>query len=139
MLEKTTIPAGSVCWNRTRSLCSKGAICVGLQLSSASGERYRGPVELPVVGGAPRELDASQVGLALKGDARAAGLLDRYGRSHTYLRISVIEKCNLRCRYCMPEQGVPLQYRSEEHTSELQSPDHLVCRLLLEKKNAIAI
>src|SRR5258708_22518246 len=28
--------------------------------------------------------------------------------------------------------GIP---RSEEHTSELQSPDHLVCRLLLEKKN----
>src|SRR5258708_9233115 len=27
-----------------------------------------------------------------------------------------------------------LQMRSEEHTSELQSPDHLVCRLLLEKK-----
>src|SRR5258708_31473785 len=27
-----------------------------------------------------------------------------------------------------------LQQRSEEHTSELQSPDHLVCRLLLEKK-----
>src|SRR5258708_35145621 len=26
------------------------------------------------------------------------------------------------------------EYRSEEHTSELQSPDHLVCRLLLEKK-----
>src|SRR5258708_23971777 len=25
-------------------------------------------------------------------------------------------------------------YKSEEHTSELQSPDHLVCRLLLEKK-----
>src|SRR5207244_4685810 len=28
-----------------------------------------------------------------------------------------------------------LAVRSEEHTSELQSPDHLVCRLLLEKKN----
>src|SRR5258708_39537064 len=28
----------------------------------------------------------------------------------------------------------PCQNRSEEHTSELQSPDHLVCRLLLEKK-----
>src|SRR5258708_18702298 len=27
-----------------------------------------------------------------------------------------------------------MQKRSEEHTSELQSPDHLVCRLLLEKK-----
>src|SRR5947208_6993280 len=29
---------------------------------------------------------------------------------------------------------VPALRRSEEHTSELQSPDHLVCRLLLEKK-----
>src|SRR5258708_21151556 len=30
--------------------------------------------------------------------------------------------------------GVAAARRSEEHTSELQSPDHLVCRLLLEKK-----
>src|SRR5258708_27011017 len=30
-----------------------------------------------------------------------------------------------------------LLLRSEEHTSELQSPDHLVCRLLLEKKKTI--
>src|SRR5258708_25682133 len=29
--------------------------------------------------------------------------------------------------------------RSEEHTSELQSPDHLVCRLLLEKKKTLTI
>src|SRR5258708_17120049 len=33
----------------------------------------------------------------------------------------------------------PLPARSEEHTSELQSPDHLVCRLLLEKKKSAAI
>src|SRR5258708_26721065 len=32
------------------------------------------------------------------------------------------------------EKRIP---RSEEHTSELQSPDHLVCRLLLEKKKKI--
>src|SRR5258708_11285423 len=36
------------------------------------------------------------------------------------------------------KQNIPLihrpTFRSEEHTSELQSPDHLVCRLLLEKK-----
>src|SRR5258708_16268907 len=31
--------------------------------------------------------------------------------------------------------GCLLINRSEEHTSELQSPDHLVCRLLLDKKN----
>src|SRR5438552_13444439 len=30
--------------------------------------------------------------------------------------------------------SAPIVVRSEEHTSELQSPDHLVCRLLLEKK-----
>src|SRR5258708_29094930 len=38
---------------------------------------------------------------------------------------------------CTPEafrRGTSLNLRSEEHTSELQSPDHLVCRLLLEKK-----
>src|SRR5438552_5085129 len=34
-----------------------------------------------------------------------------------------------------PDTGYVLDIRSEEHTSELQSPDHLVCRLLLEKKN----
>src|SRR5258708_10796579 len=32
-----------------------------------------------------------------------------------------------------------LAERSEEHTSELQSPDHLVCRLLLEKKKKIKV
>src|SRR5258708_27016983 len=34
--------------------------------------------------------------------------------------------------------GGPICLRSEEHTSELQSPDHLVCRLLLEKKKKIS-
>src|SRR5947208_11650202 len=33
-----------------------------------------------------------------------------------------------------PTVAAGLGWRSEEHTSELQSPDHLVCRLLLEKK-----
>src|SRR5258708_13631207 len=35
-----------------------------------------------------------------------------------------------------PEPAASEPARSEEHTSELQSPDHLVCRLLLEKKNS---
>src|SRR5947208_17038558 len=36
---------------------------------------------------------------------------------------------------CIFKEFVHILYlRSEEHTSELQSPDHLVCRLLLEKK-----
>lgn len=35
-------------------------------------------------------------------------LKDTYGRQHTYLRISLTERCNLRCQYCMPEEGVEL-------------------------------
>ncbi|KAJ5008958.1 Molybdenum cofactor biosynthesis protein 1 [Colletotrichum sp. SAR 10_99] len=35
-------------------------------------------------------------------------LTDNFHRQHDYLRISVTERCNLRCVYCMPEEGVPL-------------------------------
>ena len=31
---------------------------------------------------------------------------DTFGRSITYMRLSVTDKCNLRCRYCMPAEGV---------------------------------
>ncbi|OBT76298.1 hypothetical protein VF21_03346 [Pseudogymnoascus sp. 05NY08] len=34
-------------------------------------------------------------------------LTDTFYRQHDYLRISITEKCNLRCLYCMPEEGVP--------------------------------
>ncbi|KFZ02320.1 hypothetical protein V500_00316 [Pseudogymnoascus sp. VKM F-4518 (FW-2643)] len=34
-------------------------------------------------------------------------LTDNFYRQHDYLRISITEKCNLRCLYCMPEEGVP--------------------------------
>src|SRR2546422_8459463 len=37
-------------------------------------------------------------------------------------------------RHCAPDGVAPADARSEEHTSELQSRLHLVCRLLLEKK-----
>ncbi len=35
-------------------------------------------------------------------------MFDRYNRDINYLRISVTDRCNLRCRYCMPEEGVEL-------------------------------
>src|SRR5947208_11357896 len=40
------------------------------------------------------------------------------------------------CPSCSRPSCSPSAARSEEHTSELQSPDHLVCRLLLEKKKS---
>ena len=38
-------------------------------------------------------------------------LTDSLGRKHNYLRISLTEKCNLRCTYCMPSEGVQLSPR----------------------------
>src|SRR5258708_30334595 len=49
--------------------------------------------------------------------------------------IAQIEKA-VRCHGL--QQALVLHGRSEEHTSELQSPDHLVCRLLLQKKKTPA-
>ena len=34
-------------------------------------------------------------------------LIDQFGRGIEYLRISVTDRCNFRCRYCMPEEGLP--------------------------------
>ena len=39
-------------------------------------------------------------------------LTDSFKRKHTYLRISLIERCNLKCTYCMPEEGIPLSPRN---------------------------
>jgi len=45
-------------------------------------------------------------------------LQDSHGRDHTYLRISLVERCNLRCFYCMPAEGVQLTPRSHIMTFE---------------------
>ncbi|MFG6687334.1 GTP 3',8-cyclase MoaA [Mariniflexile sp. HNIBRBA6329] len=45
-------------------------------------------------------------------------LQDLHGRNHAYLRISLIERCNLRCSYCMPEEGVQLSPKSHLMTYE---------------------
>ncbi|XP_072689243.1 molybdenum cofactor biosynthesis protein 1 isoform X3 [Canis lupus baileyi] len=48
----------------------------------------------------------------------SAFLTDSFGRQHSYLRISLTEKCNLRCQYCMPEEGVPLTPKADLLTTE---------------------
>ncbi|KAJ2613871.1 hypothetical protein H4S08_001993 [Coemansia sp. RSA 1365] len=45
-------------------------------------------------------------------------LSDLFGRFHNYLRISVTERCNLRCQYCMPAEGVELSPNSHLLTTE---------------------
>jgi len=44
-------------------------------------------------------------------------LTDDFGRKHNYLRISLIEKCNLRCTYCMPAEGIALTPKKELMTA----------------------
>ena len=39
-------------------------------------------------------------------------LVDPFGRKLDYLRLSITERCNLRCTYCMPTEGVPLKPRN---------------------------
>lgn len=46
------------------------------------------------------------------------GVLDPFGRNIGYLRISVTDRCNLRCLYCMPPEGVPKIAQSEILTYE---------------------
>lgn len=44
---------------------------------------------------------------------RTNRLVDRFGRAHTYLRISVTDRCNLRCFYCMPLEGIAWKKKEE--------------------------
>ncbi len=45
-------------------------------------------------------------------------LTDTFGREHNYLRISLTERCNLRCTYCMPVDGIALSPKSHIMTYE---------------------
>jgi cyclic pyranopterin phosphate synthase len=47
-----------------------------------------------------------------------ASLVDAFGRVATDLRVSVIDRCNFRCRYCMPAEGLPWLARDETLTAD---------------------
>ena len=49
-------------------------------------------------------------------------MIDRYGRDIRYLRLSVTELCNLRCRYCMPADGV-----CKKAHDEMLTEDEMIC------------
>ena len=40
-------------------------------------------------------------------------IVDRHGRTFNYLRLAVNEQCNLRCIYCMPEEGIPFRNKDQ--------------------------
>ncbi|KAG8848020.1 hypothetical protein FRB96_001312 [Tulasnella sp. 330] len=57
-------------------------------------------------------LSATEIGI-LRDIHQPQPLVDTFRRTHDYLRISLTEKCNLRCFYCMPKEGIELSPRSE--------------------------
>ena len=76
--------------------------------------RGRGPTPIPV---APRGV-----------------LRDPFGRRLRYLRLSITDRCNYRCVYCMPESGVPLRPRSERLTlEEIARVGRVLCEMGFDK------
>lgn len=80
---------------------------------------------LPIVCGdtdAPLDLPDTledPIPLAAKGQAGYPGwLADKQGRRLRYLRMSVTDRCDLRCQYCMPAEGVPASEREDVLTFE---------------------
>lgn len=77
---------------------------------------------LPVIcgdGGVAPDAASDPVPLAARGTAGYPGWLsDRQGRRLRYLRLSVTDRCDLKCTYCMPPEGVPASPREEMMTFE---------------------
>src|SRR5690625_6006382 len=102
-------------------------------------ERERPDALLPTMGG--------QTALNASLKLAELGILERYGVEMIGAKADVIDKAEDRQRFREAMDAIGLkspvsrmitsfdEARSEEHTSELQSRGHLVCRLLLEKKN----
>ena len=66
----------------------------------------------------------------------ATELIDRFGRIHTDLRISVTDRCNFRCQYCMPSEGMEWLDRSDLLTFEEITR---VARVLVERCGVTSI
>jgi cyclic pyranopterin phosphate synthase len=74
--------------------------------------------ELPMTSHAP---EPPQGPVPVTDGPAPEGLVDRFGRVHRDLRISLTDRCNLRCTYCMPAEGLPWL-----PTPELLTVDELV-------------
>ena len=59
-------------------------------------------------------------------------LRDSFGRIHTNLRISVTDRCNIRCFYCMPNENVVFKPRAEILTFEEIERFTRVCAVKLK-------
>ncbi|KAM9355869.1 molybdenum cofactor biosynthesis protein 1 isoform 2-T2 [Pholidichthys leucotaenia] len=99
--------------------------CCEVREPSGTGSEFS--TSLKIEPGQPRPTDDSTTPFS-------AVLTDSFGRRHSYLRISLTEKCNLRCQYCMPEEGVKLTARNQLlSTSEVLTLARLFVRQGVDK------
>ena len=85
---------------------------IGTATGSSAPVHESSPAHMPIM--VERRADSSMSRAAV--DTKL--MTDKFGRYHDYLRISLTEKCNLRCKYCMPPEGVELSPKHEMLTTE---------------------
>ncbi|OSS48555.1 hypothetical protein B5807_06996 [Epicoccum nigrum] len=91
-------------WPSMRALQSRG-IATGPALRETNVEL---PGSVPPVQTPSRQAARERIQAIEKAKPFSEFLTDKFQRQHDYLRISITERCNLRCLYCMPEEGIPL-------------------------------
>jgi GTP 3',8-cyclase len=107
-----------------RSLGRKHLASIPASLLRPAADAGRVPAADTAAVGAPAEVALAPAAVAVPTTAAAAGTAtipeepravatDTFGRKVDYLRISVTDRCNLRCVYCMPAVGVPWHERQE--------------------------
>lgn len=123
---KAWLPTPEQVAERLRSSAGCSASSSGRGAVPSSNSSNQGPVSiLQQQQQQPQQepaLDWRQVvAAARETQAKVEGhtmLTDTFRRKHSYLRISLTERCNLRCLYCMPEAGVDLTKRSQLLSSD---------------------
>lgn len=108
--------AGMLCkrvWSHSK-VRSWSLITAQTRLQSTTSRTHSTPTEIP-----PPHQSSPSPRLATLKSAKPFSefLTDSFNRQHDYLRISVTERCNLRCLYCMPEEGIELSPPSRLLTS----------------------
>src|SRR5258708_37290639 len=119
---------------KSRNFNSLLSLALGVRLEAKSGTAGVGGVSVDGASGSENVfiIDGVEVSDTLTGALRAV-----HNLPFEFLSEIQVKSGGFEAEYGGANGGVKtsaLHLRSEEHTSELQSPDHLVCRLLLEKK-----
>src|SRR5439155_2413506 len=89
----------------------------GFAVSARQGDRYRRWGALPLLSVAGGHMTVIDLGVPSMGPAAPAPttgpLVDTFGRIATDLRVSLTDRCNLRCTYCMPAEGLDWMPRDD--------------------------